>query len=121
MKPASRFLNALCSEPWAIIPSWLPMLAAIAQRNASAPEVQAAREWVRRDHLAMVGPAAQKLPGSNSAFVVNGVGVLPILGPIFPRANMLTEMSGAVSIAMFNGDHRLMMASKDIGSVMLLI
>ena len=121
MKPAPRVLRVLLSENWAIDPGWLPMLAAIAQRNISAPELEAAREWVKRDHLAMAGGGAQKLAGAYRGFVVNGIGVLPITGPIFPRANLLTEMSGATSLAMLQNDHRIMLASKDVRAIMLLI
>lgn len=97
------------------------MLAAIAQRKTSAPELEAAREWTKRDYQIMAGPGAQKLGGAHRAFIVDGVGVLPITGPIFPRANLLTEMSGATSIAMLQHDHGIMLANRDVRRIMLLI
>jgi hypothetical protein len=102
----SRVFQALTAEPWAIDPSWLPLMAAIAQRNFGAPEVAAAQGWQARDHDLMAGPGAQKLAGSQRAYLVEGVAIIPITGPIFPRANMMTEMSGATSITMLLNDYR---------------
>ena len=34
----------------------------------------------------------------------NGVAVIDLIGPIYPRANMMTSMSGATSIAQFTND-----------------
>ncbi len=117
----SRALAALTNQFWAIDPSWLPLMASIAQRGSGNSNLESSREWVKRDHLAMAGPGAQKLPGANRAYVVDGVGVLPITGPIFPRANLLTEVSGASSLTMLQNDHRLLLASKEVRGIMLLL
>jgi ClpP class serine protease len=114
-------LRALSSELWAIEPGWLPMLAAIAQRNTSSPDVEAAREWVKRDHAILAGAGAQKLAGAYRTHVVNGIAIVPITGPIFPRANMLTEMSGATSLTIVRNDYRVALASKEVRAVMLMI
>lgn len=117
----SRALYALGSEIWAIDPSWIPLMALIAQRSSAYSNLLESREWVKRDHLAMAGPGAQKLAGAHRAYVIDGVGVLPITGPIFPRANLLTEVSGATSLAMLQRDHLLLLADKSVRAVMLLI
>ena len=54
----------------------------------------------------MAGPGAQRLAGTSRAFLVDGVAILPITGPIFPRANMMTEYSGATSINTLTDDYR---------------
>jgi ClpP class serine protease len=117
----SRAFQALTAEPWAIEPSWLPLLAAIAQRNHSAPQVEAAKDWQARDFDLMAGPGAQRLPGSQRSYVVDGVGILPVVGPIFPRANMMTEMSGATSLTTLNADYQSMLANSEIGGVVVLM
>lgn len=117
----SRVFHALTAEPWAIEPSWLPLLAALARRDHSAPEVAAAEGWQRRDYELMAGPGAQKLGGAQRAYVVDGVAVLPITGPIFPRANMMTEMSGATSITVLQNDFRAAMKDPDVGAILLLV
>jgi ClpP class serine protease len=91
-------------------------------RNHAAPEVEAAaRDWQKRDYDLMAGPAAQRLAGSQRAYVVDGVAILPITGPIFPRANMMTEMSGATSISMLQNDYRAALDNADVGAIMLLV
>lgn len=117
----SRALGALTGEFWAIEPSWIPLMTSIAQRGSGNSNLESSREWVKRDHLAMAGPGAQKLAGAHRAFIVDGVGVLPITGPIFPRANLLTEVSGATSLAMLQRDHILLLADKSAWAIMLLI
>jgi ClpP class serine protease len=113
--------RALLGEYWAIEPSWLPVISTIAQRDTSSPTLEAAREWTKRDYLAMAGPGARPLPGASRAYVVDGVAVLPITGPIFPRANLLTEMSGATSVAVLRADHTVALASHAVAAIMLLI
>jgi ClpP class serine protease len=118
---ASRALRQITAEPWAIEPSWLPILAAIAQRNTSADEIEAAKEWTRRDFVAAAGPGAQRLAGGHKALVVNGIAMLPLIGPIFPRANVFTEMSGATSLSILAHDYRTALANKDVRGIMLVI
>lgn len=113
--------HALTAEPWAIEPSWLPLLSAIARRDHAAPQVEAARDWQKRDYDLMAGPGAVKLAGATRAYAIEGVAVLPVVGPIFPRANMMTEMSGATSVTMLQNDYRVALDNPDIGAVMLLI
>jgi len=116
----SRVFQALTAEPWAIEPSWLAMLAALAQRDHSAPEVEAMKGWQARDYDLLAGPGAQRLAGAQRAFVIDGVAVIPIMGPIFPRANMMTEMSGATSVSMLQNDHRVAMANPDVFAILPL-
>lgn len=117
----SRVFHALTAEPWAIDPSWLPLLSALAQRNMSAPEVLAAQEWQKRDFDMMAGPGAQRLPGAQRSYVIDGVAVIPVTGPIFPRANMMTEQSGATSITMLMNDYRAAMGNSEVGAIMLMV
>lgn len=117
----SRVFQALTAEPWAIDPSWLPLLAALAQGNRGAPEVQALKDWQERDYQLLAGPGAQRLAGAQRAYVIDSVAILPITGPIFPRANMMTEQSGATSITMLHNDYRAALGNDEIGAIMPLI
>jgi ClpP class serine protease len=118
----SGAFHALCGEKWAIDPSWLPLLASIAQRgNLSAAGSDDVRKWVQRDHLAAAGQGAQKLAGAYRGFIVGRTGILPITGPIFPRANMLTDISGATSLTMLQNDHQLMLRSREVDDILLTV
>ena len=49
------------------------------------------------------------------------VGVLPLMGPIFGKANLMTEMSGATSLEAFSNDLAAMLKDDSISSVLLHI
>jgi len=117
----TRAYQALTAEPWAIEPSWLHLLAAVARRDSASPELQARQDWQERDYAAMAGPAAARLAGAHRAYVIDGVAILPITGPIFPRANLMTEMSGASSVTMLQNDFRIALENKDIGAILMLM
>lgn len=117
----TRAFQALTAEPWAIEPSWLPLMARIALRGETTGLPHAEEEWQKRDYGLMAGPGAARVPNSYRLFVDGGVGIIPITGPIFPRANMMTEYSGACSVTSLINDYRLALESSDIGAVMLLM
>lgn len=113
----SRVVTALMGENWAMQPDWLRLMMSIAQRAPlSAPD-----GWEKRDHDLMAGPEARKLPGGQRAFVVDGVAVLHVIGPIFPRANIMTEVSGATSITILVNDLNAAVADPDVGAIVLFL
>ena len=69
----------------------------------------------------MAGPGAKPLAGAHRSYLNGETAVIPITGPIFPRANLMTENSGATSISMLQNDLGVAMASKEARSIMLLI
>lgn len=116
-----RAFHALTAELWAIEPSWLHVMAALAQRDHNAPSLAGLEEWQARDYELLAGPGAQKLAGAQRAFAIDGVAVIPVMGPIFPRANMMTAMSGATSITMLMNDLRVALANEEIGAIVLQV
>lgn len=116
-----RVFNALTAEPWAIMPSSLQTMVAILQRHNMPDATKEAPEYAKRDLELMAGPGAQRLAGTSRTFLIDGVAVLPITGPIFPRANMMTEYSGATSISMLTDDYRRALASEEVGAILLMI
>lgn len=119
----SRVSDALKTAHWLIYDDgyWLPLMEAIAERNLSPEQIAATEGWQKRDHDLVAGPGAQRLAGAQRAYVVDGVAIIPITGPIFPRANMMTEVSGATSVTMLQNDYAAALANKEIGAVMLLV
>ena len=47
------------------------------------------------------------------------VGVLSLSGPIFPKANMMTELSGATSVEQFRKEFRTMLNDDSVESILL--
>lgn len=81
-----RVWRAMSSQPWAILPGELELLIEIACR--------------RGDPEALLAKPVARLEGSESVTGRDGVAVVPLCGPIVPRANVMTEMSGATSLQM---------------------
>src|SRR3546814_1641841 len=61
-----------------------------------------------------------RFPGSRNATIREGVGCLPLFGPVFPRANMMTEMSGATSLAELAADFRKLEASAEVHHILIV-
>ena len=116
----SRVSQAIAAEPWAITPDALQLIARIvARHDAGVPQEEPA--YLKRDLQLMAGPRAERLPGAQRAFLVGDVAVLPVTGPIFPRANMITEFSGGTSVTMLQNDFRVALNDANVYGIMLLI
>lgn len=116
-----RALNAFLSEPWAILPGEMQKLAAIVGRHQLPDAQQETPAYVKRDYKLMAGPGAQRLAGTSRTFLIDGVAVMPITGPIFPRANLMTEFSGATSVSVLADDFRRALASDEVGAILFMV
>lgn len=101
-------IDAVVGQPWAIQPDWLEAIAAIAQRQFDAPPV-----------VALQGRAPRA--GEPGLQITDGVAVIGIIGPIFPRANMMTENSGATSLAKVQAQFRAALADPGVSSIVFNI
>jgi capsid assembly protease len=104
-------LRAVCDQVWAIRPEKLLALVEVAERHdrggaLSASEITAAIG---------PGPQAADVPRQSSATIA----VLPLYGTIFPRANMVTEQSGGVSLAMWAKTFRRAAADPTLSAIVL--
>lgn len=104
----SYVLQAFSESPWAILPHKLAILEEIVSRHVAgekldAEEVQARIHGARR-------PAEQR---------VNSVAILPLFGTIFPRANMMTDVSGATSAERFGAQFDELVSDPEIGAIIL--
>lgn len=103
-----KAIDAVLGQPWAIEPEWLGLISSIAQRQFDSPVVAAARDGRPRS-------------GAPGVEVKDGIARIGIIGPIFPRANMMTEVSGATSIEMVQAQFRAAVASPDVKAIVLHI
>lgn len=83
-RQCDRVISAIARQPWAITPDGLELVLGIAQRHTSDKEAVLATPSARRE--------------SGSVRMRDGVAVISVMGPIFPRADFFTEISGATSI-----------------------
>ena len=119
-------LRALTAEPWAIRPDYLQFMAGLAMLDRDGRADRRAAEgqdWFRMDLTAAAGPTAERLEGTRYTVVTpGGVAIVPVIGPIFPRANLMTEMSGTgTSAAMLLNDLQLARDSNEVGAIALVV
>lgn len=77
--------------PWAITEAALDQILEIAARENLDPEAVAAK-------------LGRPLKNTQTTEERDGVAIIPMCGPIFPKANLLTEISGATSIQVLATD-----------------
>lgn len=110
----TRVRNAIYGQPWAITPEWLEAICEIFERNINA-------EKMDFETATKTGGGMGRMMDPGEYEVQNGVAIIPLMGPIFPRANMLTRMSGATSIAEFSQEFADALDNKDVSSILLQI
>lgn len=118
----NRVLAAIRSQPWAILPEYMDAIEAIASRALDHPAVIGVEVDGHRERMAeAIAEMGSPFPGARLAAIRDGVGSLPLFGPVFPRANMMTEMSGATSLATLAADFRKLDASPDVRNILIVV
>lgn len=110
MKNYSQIISKVTSTPWMMEPKALKMMLEILEAHLQGTMTS---DQIRV-RLEDIGAHGDGLTGRHGS-----VGVLPLYGPIFPRADLMTEMSGATSIEQFQNDFRAMMADDGIKSIVM--
>ena len=107
-QPATRAINFIASQPWAITTEALELIDSIAHRANENPEAVATK-------------LGRPLQGTRTMEVRNNVAVLPVAGPIFRYANIFTEISGASSIDTMAMDFQIALDDPKIDAIVLEI
>jgi signal peptide peptidase SppA len=105
-------MDKIMGTPWVIQPESLQTILNIMDRKLAGETIDT-DEFAFGPHGGMVA-ADENTP-------TNPVGVLNISGPIFPKANMMTQMSGATSIEKLQNDFRTMLADEAVKSIVMNI
>lgn len=100
-----RIFAKLFNEPWLIQPDYLSKMIAIAQGYGDLEAVQT--------------KLSQQLPGAEKMLVRDGVAHVPVRGPIFPRANLFTDISGATSISSLARDFQTALDDDEVSAIIL--
>lgn len=93
--------------PWAIEKSALETIINIAQRENNLEAVLKER--------------GTPLDNTHKVEIRNGVAIIPVTGPMFPRANLFGQISGAYSVEMLAQDLAKTEASADVAGAVLMI
>ena len=102
MKKLARVSNVIASVPWAIEPRALDLIEAVVQRHLDGEAIPN----VEPRHEAGAEPVA-------------GVAVIPIHGPIVPRATLMANVSGATSSECIQGALMFALNDNSVKSIVL--
>lgn len=121
----SAVVAAIRSERWAILPDYLAAIEAIAIRALDddvleklAGDGHAAQ--VERS-LEAVAALGTRLDGAQMSMVRNGTAIVPLVGAIYPRSNMVSASSGGTSLDSVMRDMRVAWASSDVEGIVMLV
>jgi ClpP class serine protease len=110
-----RIATKIRQSVWLITPEGLNAVLDIANSRLSGEQFD--QEYL--EELAASSRSSQD--GENNYQIVNGVGILPIMGPIFGKANLMTQFSGATSLEVLQSDFRELLDNNKVHSVLLNI
>lgn len=110
MKDYGRIISTITTTPWMMAPNALRMMLEILDAHINGTITQ---EEIRQR------VAANQRDHSSQAGRAGAVGVLPLHGPIFPKANLMTELSGAVSLEEWSSEFLSMVGDDSISSIIL--
>jgi ClpP class serine protease len=123
-RPSPAFDHA-AAAPWLIGEPDLRQILRIAARRDDPEAAQAVLALARLDRLeredarAIDATPGQRLDGTHYARVRDRVGVLPVLGPIFHRANLMTRYSGASASQLVGQDFTRLLNEPDVRAILL--
>jgi hypothetical protein len=101
-KDLTALIAAVRSQPWAILPDYLSAIEAIAARALDDDIL----ERIARDgHIENVDASKMaiaavgtRLEGARMSTIRDGCAVIPVIGAIFPRANMVNASTDGTSL-----------------------
>lgn len=100
--------DLVAAVPWAIQPAMLETISAIARRDNESPEAVEAR-------------LGRPLQNARKVTMRGTVAVVPVTGPVFRYANLMTEISGATSLDVLAKDFTTAMDDPNVTAVVLNI
>jgi len=112
MKDYAQIVTKVTSTPWMIEENALKMMLDILNAHLSG-------SLSHEEIQLRLQSAGRQRSSDGETRRSHAVGILPLHGPIFPKANLMTEMSGATSLEQFRSEFRSLMADDSIGGIML--
>lgn len=111
----------LCSQPWAIQAESLETLIAIAERTPNEQVVEAIARREGTTVEAVRARVGMPMDGVRNGYRRGPVAVLEIMGPIIPRADMFSEISGATSLDRFAQNLQTALDDPTVSAIVLAI
>ena len=110
MRDYARIVSRINRSVWLMTEDGIDNLLAILERHMYEDD-----DEIRRH----AGFFSDDDNGNNGPVILNGVGILNLEGPIFPKANLMTELSGATSLETFRSDFRGLLTNDSVNSIVI--
>lgn len=110
MKDYSRIIGKVTSTPWMITPDALRFMLELFDAHLEGR--------IKQEDIEARMALIDKREGGRSSRA-GKLGILSLAGPIFPKANLMTEMSGATSVQQFRNEFRGMMSDDAVSAVLI--
>ncbi len=108
-----QIISAMRNSQWLILQESLETILEIVNMRLSGKAFSDEEIRVRLE-------AAEKEKKDNPRVQIGGgVGVLSMAGPIFPKSNLMTELSGATSLETFRSDLRELLADDSVKQIVM--
>lgn len=111
MKSYAHIVSKINSTPWLMTEDGINRVLSILERHMFDDEDEIGR------HIDLLG--LDDDAEASGPQIINGVGVLNLEGPVFPKANLMTELSGATSLETFRNDFRTLLSDSSVHSILL--
>jgi signal peptide peptidase SppA len=118
MKDYARIKTKIAESVWLITDSGLQTILSIVEDRFNNGRLNDA-EIAERIRLNDAGKQGYDDTAGERYTVNNGVGIIPLMGPIFGKANLMTQLSGATSLETFLSDFKVLMADDGVHSIVI--
>jgi len=116
----SKVIDWIFEAKWAITEAALKTIWSIANRERGELDL-ILRGEEKVDTSALSAKLGEPMRDSYNTEIRNGIAIIPVTGPIFPRANLFTMMSGATSLDMLAQDFTAAVENPQVEEIILNI
>lgn len=113
MKDYTQIITQLRNSCWYIVPESLDTILEIVNMRLSGKAFSDEEIRLRLEE------ADNGDREHSNVEVAGGVGIVPLYGPIYPKANLMTMLSGATSLEQFSADLDSLLANDDVKNIIL--
>ena len=123
-REVNAILAAIRAGRWAILPEYLEAIEALAMRCLTSDVLDVLRNDGHEARLAAglnaIAATGNRLEGTGMSTLRDGAAVIPVFGPIFPRANMVNSSAGGASLDAIMQDFRVAEASAQVERIVMV-
>lgn len=125
----ASLINRVLESKWAITPTALEQIIRVVSDDYNPADLAKAMHGIdlqkvmtdegKFDFSAISAKDDDHLTNTRRATIRDGVAIVPVIGPIFPRSNIMTVLSGATAISTLAKDFQVALDSDSVHTIIL--